>query len=368
LATGERKGLTVWTNRPIRRRRFLSIIAAAGFALPFCRGANALGERAPLHQWRGRALGAEAQILLAHPDAEAARALLRACVAELGRLERIFSLYLPDSAVSRLNAQGRLVDPPAELVRVLDACRHFGAATNGAFDPTVGPLWRLYADHFARSGADPAGPGEGEVEQAIRLVDPAALEVGHRRITLARPGMAVTLNGIAQGHITDRVSELLRNGGIADVLVNLGEYRALGAHPDGRPWRVGLADPDNPARIFHKVDLAGGALATSGGYGTSFDISPLNGRARHHHLFDPRSGRSSHRCLSVSVIARHARTADALSTALAITGPEGASAILEAAGGGSAIFRLADGSVVRRRARGRAAGDAIFQPQKGKDT
>jgi len=325
------------------------------------------GAAPPLHRWRGRALGAEALILLAHPDAKAARQLLRACVAEVGRLERIFSLYLPDSALSRLNAQGRLMDPPVELVRGLDACHRFGVATGGAFDPTVGPLWRLYSDHYARPGADPAGPGEGEIERVLRLIDQTALEVGHQCIALARPGMAVTLNGIAQGRITDRVTELLRDGGIADVLVNLGEYRALGAHPEGRPWRVGLADPGDPAHSFHAVDLGGGdleegALATSGGYGTVFDAPPFNGRARHHHLFDPRTGRSSHRCLSVSVTARHAQTADALSTALAIIGPEGASDVLAAAGGGSATFKLADGSVVRHRAGRGAVGHAILQP------
>jgi thiamine biosynthesis lipoprotein len=373
-ATGDRNSQKnsqrIGINRPIPRRRFLSIVAAtAGFALPFPGAAAMPGAPPPLHRWRGRALGAEALILLAHPDRLAARALLRACVAEVGRLERIFSLYLPDSAVSRLNAQGRLLDPPVELVCLLDACHRFGAATGGAFDPSVGPLWRLYADHFTRPGADPAGPDEGAIERALGLVDSTAIEVGRRHVALARPGMAVTLNGIAQGHITDRVTELLRDGGITDVLVNLGEYRALGAHPEGRPWRVGLADPaapDNPARIFHTVDLEGGALATSGGYGTPFDAPPFNGRARHHHLFDPRSGRSSHRCLSVSVTACRAQTADALSTALAITGPEGAADILQAAGGGSAIFKLADGSVVRRRAR--AAEHAIFQPRKGKDS
>jgi len=130
---------------------------------------------------------------------------------------------------------------------------------------------------------------------------------------LARAGMAVTLNGIAQGYVTDRVAALLRAHGMDHVLIDLGETRALGAHPDGRPWRVGLADPGDPDRIAEQVPLADMALATSGGYGTRFEAS-----GRHNHLIDPRSGICAPADRSVSVVAPDATTADAASTALSL--------------------------------------------------
>ena len=132
-------------------------------------------------------------------------------------------------------------------------------------------------------------------------------------IALARPGMAVTLNGIAQGYITDRIADLLRAEGMRHVLIDLGEVRAIGTHPDGRPWRIGLADPADPTRIAARIGLSGLALATSGGYGTRFEPT-----GRHNHLLDPRTGRCAPPLRSVSVLARDAATADAASTALSL--------------------------------------------------
>ena len=104
---------------------------------------------------------------------------------------------------------------------------------------------------------------------------------------------------------------MLRNAGFARVLVEMGEIRAL--DDERRPWRVGLKDPEAPERISGVLPLADCALTTSAGYGTRFDTA-----GRHHHLFDSASGTSADTCLSVSVTAPRATTADALATALAV--------------------------------------------------
>lgn len=316
----------------LTRRRFIAISAAAAAPLAWAPAGLASEGRAikgrpvpALHEWRGVALGAQASIRLAHPDAAAARALLQDCVAEIARLERIFSLYQPDSALSRLNAAGTLDGPPLDLVALLDRAAAVSDATDGAFDVTVQPLWRRYAEHFAQPGADPAGP---VLDDVLPLIDWRGVAVAAGRITLARPGMALTLNGIAQGYATDKVAALLRAAGMAQVLVDLGETRALGHHPDGRPWRVGIADPADPGRIAARLDLADAALATSGGYGTRFDPA-----GRFNHLIDPQSGRSAPALRSVSVLARDATTADAASTALALVGPERIGPLLARLGG-----------------------------------
>lgn len=146
------------------------------------------------------------------------------------------------------------------------------------------------------------------------LVDYRAVAVSPTRIRLARPGMAVTLNGIAQGDITDRVADLLRAECVEHTLVNLGEYRALGAHPTGRAWKVGIKDPHDAAALADKVDLTDRAIATSAVTGTVFDP-----HGRRHHLFDPAVGRPARGLTSASVIARNARDADACSTAMLAT-------------------------------------------------
>lgn len=300
------------------RRRVIRLVAAAS-GLGLAGAIGALHGRSPdpevsLHEWRGRALGADASLLVGLPDAEQARRLIAQARAEIERLEGIFSLYHPDSALSRLNAVGELRNPPWELVALLDRARQWGELSGGAFDVTIQPLWRLYSAHFSQPGADPLGPPEAAVAAARQLVDYRAMDVSAERIVLARPAMAVTLNGIAQGEITDRVARLLAAEGLEHALIDLGEFRALSSHPAGRPWRVGVEDPRKPGTLLTEVALAGRAIASSATTGTRFDAE-----GRHHHLFDPRSGRPSRGLLGAGVIARRARDADALSTALLAT-------------------------------------------------
>ena len=320
-------------SRTVSRRRFITVCAAAA-GLPLL---GVAARAAPnLHRWRGTVLGAEAAILLHHPDEAVANRLISGVVHEIARLEKVFSLYRADSALVTLNRDGILDAPPLDLVALLAECRHFAEVSDGAFDVTVQPLWHLYASHFARPGADPAGPAAADIARVRRLVDFTAVEIDPIRIAFRRPGMALTLNGIAQGTITDRVADLLRAGGVEDVLVDLGETRALGRHPSGRPWRVGL--PDHASRT---MDLVDSAVATSAGHGTRFD-----GSGRHHHILDPRTGRSASHTVAVTVIAPRATTADAASTALSVMAPGRADAFLAAVGPARALLRLADGREV----------------------
>ena len=264
------------------------------------------------HDWRGIALGARASITLCHDDPVKARKLLRRCVAEIARLENAFSLYRSGSEITRLNRQGFLQHPTPDFLHLLSAARGFGDLTDGAFDPTVQPLWTLYANHFARPGAHSGGPDGSSIDRAVTLVDFRKLAITAARVDFERRGMGITLNGIAQGYITDRVVELLRNEGLDNVLVDLGEIRGLGNHADGRPWTIGLEDPYAASRAGETLRIENAAVASSAGSATRFDE-----HGRHHHLFDPRSGTSTTRYVGVTVIAPTATTADALSTAFA---------------------------------------------------
>ncbi len=293
----------------ISRRRALTIMGAVA-GLPLL---PSLGARAavPLVTWEGSALGAPARISLAHPDRAAAERLFERCVAEIRRLEALFSLHDADSEISRLNRDGAVDAPALDTVHLLSEAKRFAALTDGAFDISVQPLWRLYAEHFSADPGTTQAPDASAVEKARALVDFRAIEVDRNRVAFTRPGMAVTLNGIAQGYITDKVALLLRSEGIANVLLDLGENYAIDGHPEGRPWRIGLIDPFAPADYDEIVEIENRAVATSGGYGTMFGADPSN-----HHLFSPASGMSANHHASVSVLADKATTADALSTGL----------------------------------------------------
>lgn len=277
----------------LTRRRFLTISAgvAALAAAPRARADD-------LYVWRGNALGAEAVIRLpAGP--EAAPAAARAA-AELARLEAVFSLFRTDSALAALNRNGSLDAPPPELLDCLSLVGRVHAATGGRFDPTVQPLWALYAERYAAGLA----PSHREIEAALALTGWPRVAYDESRVTLA-PGMALTLNGIAQGYIADRIAGMLRADGHRDILVNTGEYRAVGGMPSGGGWPVTLAATGT------RITLDDRALATSSPLGTTFDQGESVG-----HILDPQSGRPApSRWRAVSISAPQAAVADALSTA-----------------------------------------------------
>jgi thiamine biosynthesis lipoprotein len=303
----------------VTRRRFIAIVAAAAGLKTFPAGAAPTPAR-----WHGVALGAKAGLTLYHPDPAVARDGIETAVAEVRRLEKIFSLYRSDSSLSKLNVTGMLATPPLDLVRCLDDGRRISELTDGAFDVTVQPLWQLFSQHFSAPDADPRGPDEDTIAAIRDLVDFSRVTISANRISLRRPGMAVTLNGIAQGYITDRVTDLLRARGFNNILVDLGETRAMGTHANGTPWRVGIRDPFQGDHLAVKLPLKDRAVATSGGYGMWFDTAK-----RHHHLFDPRTGRSTDRWQSITVVAGDATTADALSTAFSAMPREAISRIAE---------------------------------------
>ena len=304
---------------PISRRRALSIVAGAG-ALLLPRRSRADAPR--LFEWRGTALGAEACIALYHRDEAAAAAAVGAAVSEVERLEGEFSLYRPDSALVRLNRDGVLDRPSLDMLRLLQASIRFGEMSGGAFDVTVQPLWELYARHFAAHPDDAAGPSPAVLRRACRRVGFRRIGLAPERITLA-PGTAVTLNGIAQGYVTDRIAGLLQDHGWRDVLVDLGEIRGLGSHPDGRPWTIGLPDPQHAPALLAEIPLSRRAAATSAGSGTTFDPA-----GRYHHLFVPHTGRCAGSYRAVTVLADQAMVADALSTTLAVMPRQQAPALL----------------------------------------
>ncbi|YBV96527.1 FAD:protein FMN transferase [Phyllobacteriaceae bacterium JZ32] len=296
---------------PLSRRRVIAISAAAAGLALLPAGVRAAIPTAT--EWRGRALGASASLTLNHPDRQEARRLLERIEAEIRRLERIFSLYMPGSELVRLNRDGALDNPSAELVELLAACRTYWNVTGGRFDPTVQPLWETYRDHFASGGA-------GSLEQSIAAVLPKVgfdgVRMDRNRIALAKPGMGLTLNGIAQGYITDRVVGMIRAAGLTSCLADIGECRALGLATDGSAWRVGIDNPLGNGEVAKVLEVRDRAVATSSPLGFRFEES-----GRYNHILDPRTGLSARRYVGVTVVAGHAAEADAFSTGLSLMEP-----------------------------------------------
>ena len=259
----------------ISRRRFLTILAASAL----------LPTAAPAMQWQGQALGADCNITLSGP-AHRAQAALAALPALLRQIEADFSLYDPGSALCRLNAAGSLPDASPAFHAVIALSDQIYRATDGAFDPTVQPLWQSHSTG-----------------------QPIHVPIGWHHLTFdpltLKPGMALTLNGIAQGFATDAVQALLASHGFSHALINIGEYAAIGG-----PFRIGINDPQF-GQLAQKT-LTNRAIASSAPRATLI--------AGHPHIQHPR-GRPA-LWSSVTVEADNAAMADALSTALVFQGAE----------------------------------------------
>ena len=257
----------------MNRRRFITVVAAA-CAMP------RLTRAAPL-RWQGRAMGADVSLELhgASPDA------LAAARATIDRIEQVFSLYDPRSEISQINANGGGT-LSSDMADVLDLSATIHAATGGRFDPTIQPV-------FTAMLAGKDAPWHTVGWDKVRLTD--------RTVRLGT-GQALTLNGIAQGYATDRVRAALAAHGLTHALVEVGEHAALGG-----PFRLGLEDPVH-GQIGPRT-LMDTAIATS---------SPAAMRlGQGFHILSP-DGPGKPLWATVSVEARSAAVADALSTALCL--------------------------------------------------
>jgi FAD:protein FMN transferase len=323
------------------RRRAIRIIAAAA-GLPLMIGVvRATAPPAQMFHWQGEVLDALAELTLVHTDAAFARRTIARIEHEIARYERIFSLYQPESEISRLNATGVLLRPAPELRALIEESQRFGVMSGGAFDISVQPLWQLYEAHFwSHTHVAPDILARAQ-DVARALVDFRRIETGAGRIAFAREGMAMTLNSVAQGFITDSVADMLRNEGFESAVVDLGEYRAMGRHPDGHAWRIGIQDALATNEVGRVIELNNMALAVSGGYGTTFEPT-----GHFHHIFDPQTGASANKVADAAVIALRATTANALTVAICVGGEERAQDLLEACPGARAIITRSDGTSV----------------------
>ncbi|MCF1449329.1 FAD:protein FMN transferase [Agrobacterium vitis] len=296
----------------MHRRRAICIMAAAA-GLPLLGLAGTARATVQPVVWTGQALGAPATLILNIEDRDKAARLIRRVVVEVSRLEDVFSLYRSHSALSELNRAGALAAPPTDLVALLETSRTFHETSDGLFDPTIQPLFTLYARHFSAGQADPAGPPAPQLQATLARVGFDSVLFNRDRVAFARPGMALTLNGIAQGYITDRIVALLRNEGMSSSLVNMGEDRAIGAKPDGSGWRIGLAQSGTSTALDSVVTVIDRAVATSSAAGFHFDAP-----GRFGHILHPRLGSIPERFMRMTVVASDAVTADGLSTAFSL--------------------------------------------------
>ena len=263
----------------------------------------------PRFRFTFRAMAGEHELqVCAGAEADARRAA-DAAIADVVRIEAKYSRYRDDSLTTRINraAGGAPVpidDETAALLRYADRCH---AMSDGKFDLTSGVLRRVWDFRAAL----PRLPDAAALAAARALIGWRDVEWDDRAIRLPRAGMEIDFGGLGKEYAADRMATLCREHGIASGLVNLGgDVRAIGAQPDGAPWRIGIRDPRTPERAIAGVDVVDAAVATSGDYERFIVVDGV----RYCHLLDPATGMPVAHWRSVSVVAPLAIVAGSLAT------------------------------------------------------
>jgi thiamine biosynthesis lipoprotein len=255
-----------------------------------------------------------------HVSRRNAREAARAAFQEVSRVERLFSTYLPDSAISRINQAASQKPPKAvkvsqEVFNLLHESVLLHRRSGGAFDITHGALARLWTPR----GEKPRVPSAARIREALTRVGSQHLKLDYDEVTvrLARTGMSIGLGAIAKGYAVDQAVRVLRARKLSDFIVDGGgDLYVAGKHPD-RPWRVGIKDPRKPTEHFASFPVTDKAVVTSGDYERYFVVEGK----RYSHVLDPRTGRPAQALMSATVVAPKTVNADALATTALVLGP-----------------------------------------------
>jgi FAD:protein FMN transferase len=246
----------------------------------------------------------------------------------LAEFDQQMSTYRDDSELSQFNKApaGEWFPVSCDTARVVEESLRYFRDTDGVLDVTVPPLLRLWnfggGAKQGEKGAALSPPSQEQIVKAQALVGSQRLQVRLDPPALKKEldGVEVDLSSIAPGYAVDLIIERLQTLGFANAMVEIGgEVRAIGARPDGRPWRIGVERVDTTdGTLARVVPLDNLALSTAGDYR---NYRTADGR-RFTHIIDPRSGEAlPYRGASVTVIAATCTEADALDTPLLIMGP-----------------------------------------------
>ncbi|MBV8156925.1 MAG: FAD:protein FMN transferase [Dyella sp.] len=248
--------------------------------------------------------------------------------AALDLVDGQMSTYKPQSALSHFNGApaGTWHVLPTECFQVVKHALSVARDSDGAYDPTVGPLVNLWGFGPDTSRGEP--PSDEAIAGASERIGWWKLKLDDATHSLYQPGgIYLDLSSVAKGYGVDLVGRYLDGLGIGAWLVEVGgELKGKGAKPDRSPWRIGIERPGAASGAAEHVDqlsqvltLSGRAIATSGDYRRSFTAGDVSFS---HHI-DPRSGRPvPHVVASVSVLARDAMQADPIGTLMTVLGPE----------------------------------------------
>lgn len=280
-------------------------------------GCGSVGrDKAQRFEFRRLVMGVEARVVVYAGDEPTATAGARAAYARLADLEQVFSDYRPGSEVMQLcDRAGQGPIPVSDdLFRVLAAADRVHSLTDGAFDPTVGPLTKLWRE--ARAKHPPALPDAATIEAARAQMgwEHVTLDAKARVVAITTPGVRIDLGGIAKGSSAAEAVRTLRELGLPRAMVTLSGDIAVGEAPPGEQgWTIEI-DPGVDGVTPFTQTVRNASVSTSGDRTQFVDV----GGVRYSHILDPRTGLGVTHRTAACVIAQDGALADGLATALCV--------------------------------------------------
>lgn len=265
-------------------------------------------------------MGNNFAITVVGENAEFANDNIQAAIAEMQRIEALFTTYQPSSQTNLINDNAGLqpVKVDSEVFDLIQRSIHISKITQGAFDISYGSidksLWNFDKTMTTL-------PSRETASKMVHLIDyrNIILDSEKQTVFLKEKGMRIGFGGIGKGYAAEMAKKILVKNQIKSGIINAsGDLTAWGFQPNGKPWTIGIANPDAPTNAFSFLEISDKAIATSGNY-EKFVM--INGK-KYSHTIDPKTGLPITGIKSVTVIANNAEFADAMATPIAVMGIE----------------------------------------------
>lgn len=265
-------------------------------------------------------MGNRFEISVVRSDEQEVDFFIDLAIKEIQRIEALLTTFKEESQVNQVNAAAGLlpVKVDREVFGLVRRSIRISELTQGAFDISYGSVDKRFWNFDTRmtSLPDPVA-----ARDAVKLINYRNIILDDKEcsVFLKEKGMRIGFGGIGKGYAAEQAKRLLKQNGIKSGIINAaGDLSAWGTQPDGKPWTIGIADPERKEFPFSFLDITNMAVATSGNYEKFITV----GGKKYSHTIDPKTGYPVSGIKSVTIICPNAEIADAMATPVTIMGVE----------------------------------------------
>jgi thiamine biosynthesis lipoprotein len=271
-----------------------------------------------LHKRVLRLMGNRFELTVVSDNAAWANFRIDEAIAEIQRIEKLFTTFNEDSQTNLINANAGIepVKVDKEVFDLIERSKRISGITQGAFDISYGSidksLWNFDKNMTAL-------PDEATAKQLVRLINyrNVILDAANCTVFLKEKGMRIGFGGIGKGYAAERAKYILKKNGVESGIVNAaGDLTVWGNQPNGKAWTIGIVDPDTARQPFSSLNVTDMAIATSGNY----EKFVMIGGKKYSHTIDPKTGYPVTGIKSVTIISPNAEIADAMATPVMVMG------------------------------------------------